>query len=115
MTFLIISVLIKQFVFDATFSEYAIEFIAFFGACFYILIRSIWVGNNIYSCDSQGNRLIIVNSLVIGVTITATALFLQIRDKGNINGIVGNSLAIFIVISLAIIDIIIYKYIELLQ
>ena len=49
MTFLIGSILVKQFVYDASFSEYAIEFIAFFGASLYITIRNIFVDNNLFT------------------------------------------------------------------
>ena len=47
MLILISSILVQQFVFKAHFSEYATEFICFFGALIYILIRNISVGNKI--------------------------------------------------------------------
>ena len=48
MIFLLISMLVKQFIFHSEFNEYAVEFIAFFGSSIYIVIRNIFVGNNLY-------------------------------------------------------------------
>lgn len=78
MLFLIGATLVKQFVFQAEFREYAVEFIAFFGGCFYIVLRNIFAGNNLF----EGNRknVAIINSVIISVTVTAVTGFLHFKD-----------------------------------
>lgn len=67
---LLLSVLVQQYVFNAPFSQYAVEFICFFGACGYILIRNILSGNHLFGTKKNSKRLIVVNSLVGGITIS---------------------------------------------
>ena len=64
MIFLLISMLVKQFVFHLEFNQYAVEFIAFFGASIYIVIRNIFVGHNLYRENKK--RLPIINSIIMG-------------------------------------------------
>ncbi|WPC44621.1 DUF6773 family protein [Clostridium sp. JS66] len=83
MIFLIGSVLVKQFIFKASFSEYAIEFIAFFGASFYIMIRNILAGNSPFGIDKHiKNKMIIINSVVIGLVNTVVSEFLNFKRHG---------------------------------
>ncbi|AWI05140.1 DUF6773 family protein [Clostridium drakei] len=101
MIFLIGSTLVKQFIFKASFSEYAIEFIAFFGASFYIMIRNILIGNSPFGIDNhRKNRMIIINSVVIGLTNTVVSEFLNFKRNG---------------ISLSIMDLIIIFIISILE
>lgn len=101
MIFLIGSTLVKQFIFKASFSEYAIEFIAFFGASFYIMIRNILIGNSPFGIDNhRKNRMMIINSVVIGLTNTVVSEFLNFKRHG---------------ISLSIMDLIIIFIISILE
>ena len=68
MIFLLISMLVKQFIFHSEFNEYAVEFIAFFGSSIYIVIRNIFVGNNLY--EENKKRLPIMNSIIMGLSST---------------------------------------------
>lgn len=70
---LMISILVQQFVFNVPFANYAAEFICFFGACSYLLIRSIMSGNDLYSRKNTGSKYVLINSLVCGTTICIIA------------------------------------------
>ena len=83
MLILISSILVQQFVFKAHFSEYATEFICFFGASIYILIRNISVGNKIINDDSKKKKIIITNCLVIGIVITIITGFQVVKESNN--------------------------------
>ncbi|HAA09930.1 MAG TPA: hypothetical protein DCD98_09215, partial [Syntrophomonas sp.] len=45
---LMIAILVQQYVLNVPFASYAAEFICFFGACCYLLIRNIASGINLY-------------------------------------------------------------------
>ena len=66
---LLIAILVQQFVLNLPFANYAAEFICFFGACFYLLIRNITAGNDLYSRKNTGYKWVIINSLLCGFTI----------------------------------------------
>ena len=83
MLILISSILVQQFVFKAHFSEYATEFICFFWALIYILIRNISVGNKIINDDSKKKKIIITNCLVIGIVITIINGFQVVKESNN--------------------------------
>lgn len=87
MMFLIGVILVKQFVFHAEFHEYAVEFIAFFGACFYVTVRNIIVGNHLFG-ENKG-KLMLVNSVVTGIAITATMAFMRYREAHTLSGAAG--------------------------
>lgn len=68
------SMLIQQFLLNAPFKQYAVEFICFFGMSFYVIIRYITLGLNIYGEYGEEKRakaLPFVNSIVAGITVTA--------------------------------------------
>ncbi|MCU5331957.1 MULTISPECIES: DUF6773 family protein [Bacillus] len=81
MLFLLGSILVKQFVLRIDFLGYSTEFIAFFGASFYILIRNIFVGNKIFLNEEKKNKSIIINSLINGVVITAVIAIIQYSNS----------------------------------
>lgn len=90
---LIVSILIQQFMFDAAFSQYAAEFILFMVAAIYVVIRSILVGNNIYGGRFTGQKMVVLNSIVCGLTIAAVtttlnAINLGMGKMGGASGIV---------------------------
>ena len=68
---LLISVLVQQFLFGAPFQQYAVELICFLGMSFYMIIRNIAVGNNIFGDSKRAKTIPLVNSLVTGITVTA--------------------------------------------
>ena len=71
---LIISSLIKEYVFNVPFSQYATEVICLFGAVIYIVIRNIIAGNDLYvTKNNNGKKSVIVNSLVGGLAVCVTA------------------------------------------
>lgn len=80
---LMIAILAQQFVLNVPFANYAAEFICFFGACSYLLIRSIISGNNLCR-KNTGIKWVIINSLVCGLTIclvTGIANYARYGDK----------------------------------
>lgn len=66
---LMIAILVQQYVLNVPFASYAAEFICFFGACCYLLIRNIASGINLYSQKNRGFKWVILNSLVAGLII----------------------------------------------
>ena len=95
---LITSILIQQFAFEAPFSQYAAEFILFAVAAVYIVARNIIVGNNIFGDRSSGQKMVVVNSLVSGITITAITTTLNTVRYGTdkMGGTSGIALVAFI-------------------
>lgn len=70
---LIISLLIKEYVFNVPFSQYATELLCLFGAFIYIVIRNIIAGNDLYETKGNGKKLVVVSSLVGGLAICVIA------------------------------------------
>lgn len=79
---LIVSILLQQFMFDASFSQYAAEFVLFMVAAVYIVVRNIIVGNNLFGDSFNGQKMVIINSLVCGITITAISTTLNSVNYG---------------------------------
>lgn len=100
MIFLLGSVLVKQFVFHAEFSEYAIEFIAFFGSSFYIVIRNLLVGNHLFSMDNNKGK-IILNTLVTSSTITVVLAFMNMGERGSRSEFMIQMVIVFVIAGLA--------------
>jgi hypothetical protein len=67
---LLISILIQQYMFDAPFSQYAAEFILFMAAAIYVVCRNIIVGNNLFNNSFKGQKMVVINSVVCGLTIS---------------------------------------------
>lgn len=99
MIFLIGAILVKQFIFQAEFHEYVVEFIAFFGGCIYIIVRNICVGNNLFGENKKS--LPIVNSFIIGVTTTAVTTFLHYEEFNNVNNFISEMIVAFLSSTLA--------------
>lgn len=94
MIFLLSSILIKQFILNAEFSQYAVEFIAFFGSSIYIVARNIFVGNDLYGKNKK--ILPIINSLIMGASVTFTLVFLRYKEFNTINDFILESITAFI-------------------
>lgn len=95
---LIISILLQQFMFGAPFSQYAAEFVLFMVAAVYIVVRNIIVGNNLFGDSSNEQKMVIINSLVCGVTIAAITTTLNSVNfgLGKMGGLTGIALTAFI-------------------
>lgn len=94
MMFLMASVLYKQFVLDAEFKEYMVEFIGFFGASVYIVIRNIFAGNNMFS--NLKNKALYIIPLICGLATTA-ASFVMNREYHMSGENIGLSIAALLV------------------
>ena len=79
---LLVSMLIQQFVFDAPFSQYAAEFILFFVAAAYIVVGNIRAGNDLFYGGHNGQKIVIINSLVSGFAMAAIAVVLNTLKYG---------------------------------
>ena len=99
MIFLLISMLIKQFIFHSEFNEYAVEFIAFFGSSIYIVIRNIFVGNNLY--EENKKRLPIMNSIIMGLSSTFALALLRYKEFNTRNDFILESIEVFIFTTLS--------------
>ena len=99
MIFLLISMLIKQFIFHSEFNEYAVEFIAFFGSSIYIVIRNIFVGNNLY--EENKKRLPIMNSIIMGLSSTFALALLRYKEFNTRNDFILESITTFICATLS--------------
>lgn len=70
MVFLLCSILVKQFVLKEGFSSYAVEFIAFYGGVFYILIRNVFLGNIVNEAlIEKKNKIITAFTVALTITI----------------------------------------------
>lgn len=65
---LLISVIIQQFVFNAPFSQYAVEFFCFLGVSFYITVRKLMLGMNVFG-ERSPKRIMLTNVVVTGFTV----------------------------------------------
>ena len=68
---LLVSVMVQQFVFGAPFHQYAVELSCFLGMSVYMVIRNIAAGHNIFGDSKRAKAILLVNSLVAGITVTA--------------------------------------------
>ncbi|PRR80189.1 hypothetical protein CLLI_05730 [Clostridium liquoris] len=71
MVALFCSMLVQQFLLNAPFKQYAVEFICFFGMSIYMIIRYMTLGLNIYSEEKRAKAIPFVNSIVAGIVVTA--------------------------------------------
>jgi uncharacterized membrane protein YciS (DUF1049 family) len=68
-----ISLLIKEYVFNVPFSQYATELLCLFGASIYIVIRNIIEGNNLFETKGKGKRSVVLISIVVGLAVCVSA------------------------------------------
>lgn len=79
---LLISILLQQFVFNAPFSQYAVEFILFAIASCYVVVRNIMAGNNLFNDHNSGQKMVVFNSLISGISIAITTAALNMISLG---------------------------------
>ncbi|WP_312940526.1 DUF6773 family protein [Oscillibacter sp.] len=71
MAVLLISILVQQFFLNAPFKQYAVETICFFGMSFYMIVRYMTLGLDLYGEGKHAKGMLLVNSLVAGTAVTA--------------------------------------------
>jgi len=67
---LLSSILVKQFFLNATFEQYAVEFICVVGISIYTIIRHMMLGLNIFGEAKRSITITLVNTIVTGVVVT---------------------------------------------
>lgn len=83
MIVLLCSILVQQFLLNAPFEQYAVEFICFLGISLYMSIRYMTLGLNINGEGKQANAILLVNSIIVGITVTTiNGIFNYIRYAG---------------------------------
>lgn len=101
MIILFISIFIQQTILDAPFKQYFVEVICFLGVSFYIIVRYISLGVDIYGESKKSKNMLIINSIVTGVIVTGiNGVFNYMRYKDhyrdNIKMFIGVLLITFI-------------------
>jgi len=81
---LLASTLIQQYIYNAPFSQYAVEFVFFISSSFYVLVRNIMLGNNIFSSTKNSKKLVVINSIVSGLTVTVINTFFNYNELGGL-------------------------------
>ena len=71
MIILLGSILVQQFLLNAPFEQYAVEFICFLGMSIYMIVRYMTLGLNIYGEGKRAKGIPLVNSIVTGIVVTA--------------------------------------------
>ncbi len=99
MIILLGSILVQQFLLNASFEQYAVEFICFFGMSAYMIIRYLTSGFNLYGEGRRAKTISFVNSIVAGSVVTAingVLNYKQYADKYKEDGI-GYFIAVLVV------------------
>lgn len=91
---LLASILIQQFVLKAEFSQYAVEFILLITGSFYVIIRNLMIGIDIFDSAIYGQKLVVINSLVCGAAVAITTAVLN--KKLFVLGVPNGLIALFI-------------------
>lgn len=67
---LFISTIIQQYILGASFKQYAVEIISFTGVSFYVVIRNINSGIEIYGEKRKSRKILFLNILITGIIVT---------------------------------------------
>ena len=65
------AIIIQDFLLKAPFEQYAAEFICFVGIAVYLIIRYMALGVNIYGEGKNHKAMLLINSIVAGLAVTA--------------------------------------------
>ncbi|MEG1003295.1 MAG: DUF6773 family protein [Clostridium sp.] len=68
---LFLSIFVQSYIFNFTFSQYAVEVILLIVGSLYVIVRNIIVGNDIFDSDKANQKFVIINSIICGVIVTA--------------------------------------------
>lgn len=104
---LLVSMLVQQFLLNAPFEQYFVEFICFFGMSLYMIIRYMMLGLNIYGETNRTKYTTLMNSIVTGIIVTAiNGVLNYIRYaehyKGNIGLFIAGLAVFFISVTVSI-------------
>lgn len=80
---LFLSVFVQSYIFNATFSQYAVEIILLIVVSLYVIARNIMVGNDIFDSDKVNQKFVIINSIICGViivVINTTLNYIKFKD-----------------------------------
>jgi hypothetical protein len=89
---LLISILIQQFIMNAPFAQFAVEFFCLIGIGIYIMIRNLSVGVDIWDSPSQTNKKLLINSIISGGICVSLLIILAGERK------VWNMILIFVAV-----------------
>ncbi len=81
---LLVSIFVQQFLFDAPFSQYAVEVVLLIAASIYIVVRNLLVGNILFAAEKNSQRLVVINSLVCGLVVAAATAILNYVKLGDL-------------------------------
>ena len=71
MIVLLVSIPVQQYLLNAPFKQYAVEVICFFGISFYMIIRHMMLGLNIYGETKRAKGIPLLSSIVTGIVVTS--------------------------------------------
>ena len=80
---LFLSIFVQSYIFNADFSQYAVEVILLIVGALYVIVRNITVGNNIFESNNVNQRFVIINSIICGiivVIINTTLNYIKFKD-----------------------------------
>ncbi|MDU2851651.1 MAG: DUF6773 family protein, partial [Clostridium sp.] len=80
---LFLSIFVQSYIFNADFSQYAVEVILLIVGALYVIVRNITVGNNIFESNNVNQRFVIINSIICGiivVVINTTLNYIKFKD-----------------------------------
>lgn len=80
---LFLSIFVQSYIFNAPFSQYAVEMIFLIVISLYVISRNIMVGNNIFDTDKANQKFVIINSIICGVIvvlINSTMNYIKFKD-----------------------------------
>ena len=67
---LLAAIVVQQFVFGAPFVQYVGEFLCFLGASFYIVVRNLLIGIDVYDNRKNAKQMVFIQSAVTAIVIT---------------------------------------------
>lgn len=70
MIVLFISTIIQQYILGASFKQYAVEIISFTVVSFYVVIRNINAGVEIYGEKRKSRKILFLNIFITGIIVT---------------------------------------------
>lgn len=73
--YLLIAIVVQKFIFNAPFYQIIIELIGVIGAAFYVEIRNLLLGSDIYSTNTTIKKSIIKRSIISGCVCTINPFY----------------------------------------
>jgi cell shape-determining protein MreD len=100
---LFLSVLVQHYMFNAPFSQYAVEIILLVVIAIYIVVRNIMVGNDLFESSKYSQKLVFVNSIIIGLVfaiINTTLNYIKLGNSFKID--IVNTVLVFVITFLCV-------------